>query len=117
MIEKVTEDSKKLSFQEFKNEVLTDYRTAIVSRECSLLGRREVLTGKAKFDAVYQRLLSQYRVRELKAFKTEKDFDDAQHVFCHLDNLFRIEKDPELLAAYRVVMEALWQNHQNDASF
>ena len=49
MIEKVTEDSKKLSFQEFKNEVLTDYRTAVVSRECSLLGRREVLTGKAKF--------------------------------------------------------------------
>ena len=49
MIEKVTENQKKLSFQEFKNEVLTDYRTAVISRECSLMGRREVLTGKAKF--------------------------------------------------------------------
>jgi pyruvate/2-oxoglutarate/acetoin dehydrogenase E1 component/TPP-dependent pyruvate/acetoin dehydrogenase alpha subunit len=49
MIEKVTENQKKLSFQEFKNEVLTDYRTAFISRECSLMGRREVLTGKAKF--------------------------------------------------------------------
>ncbi|WP_445455005.1 alpha-ketoacid dehydrogenase subunit alpha/beta [Flavobacterium sp. HNIBRBA15423] len=38
-----------LSFQDFKTEVLKDYKTAIVSRECSLLGRREVLTGKAKF--------------------------------------------------------------------
>ncbi|MEN8125539.1 MAG: thiamine pyrophosphate-dependent enzyme [Bacteroidota bacterium] len=39
----------KLSFEEFKKEVLTDYKTAIISRECSLLGRREVLSGKAKF--------------------------------------------------------------------
>lgn len=38
-----------LSFEDFKSEVLKDYRIARVSRECSLLGRREVLTGKAKF--------------------------------------------------------------------
>ncbi len=49
MIEKPAESTKKLSFEEFKNEVLRDYKTALVSRECSLLGRREVLTGKAKF--------------------------------------------------------------------
>ena len=41
--------STKLSFNDFKNEVLNDYRIARISRECSLLGRREVLTGKAKF--------------------------------------------------------------------
>ena len=35
--------------EDFKNEILKDYRTAVLSRECSLLGRREVLTGKAKF--------------------------------------------------------------------
>src|SRR3954453_12289624 len=38
-----------LSYEDFRNEVLNDYRTAIESREASLLGRREVLTGKAKF--------------------------------------------------------------------
>jgi len=38
-----------LSFEDFKTEVLTDYKLAVTSRECSLLGRREVLTGKAKF--------------------------------------------------------------------
>ncbi|MBZ9653085.1 alpha-ketoacid dehydrogenase subunit alpha/beta [Psychroflexus montanilacus] len=38
-----------LSFDEFKTQVLEDYRIAVTSRECSLLGRREVLTGKAKF--------------------------------------------------------------------
>lgn len=38
-----------LSFEDFKSEVLRDYRIARISRECSLLGRREVLTGKAKF--------------------------------------------------------------------
>ncbi|MGB0981601.1 MAG: alpha-ketoacid dehydrogenase subunit alpha/beta [Winogradskyella sp.] len=39
----------KLSFKDFKTEVLNDYKLVVTSRECSLLGRREVLTGKAKF--------------------------------------------------------------------
>ncbi len=38
-----------LTFEDFKTEVLNDYTVAITSRECSLLGRKEVLTGKAKF--------------------------------------------------------------------
>src|SRR5690348_6193752 len=38
-----------LSFEEFKKEVLNDYRLICESRETSLLGRREVLMGKAKF--------------------------------------------------------------------
>lgn len=41
--------TEKLSFENFRNEVLKDYRTACISRETSLLGRKEVLTGKAKF--------------------------------------------------------------------
>lgn len=40
---------EKLSFENFRNEVLKDYRFACQSRETSLLGRKEVLTGKAKF--------------------------------------------------------------------
>ncbi|MCX7743136.1 MAG: thiamine pyrophosphate-dependent enzyme [Flavobacteriales bacterium] len=42
-------DTAKLSFEEFRKEILNDYRIANESREASLLGRREVLTGKAKF--------------------------------------------------------------------
>jgi len=42
-------NNKQLSFNQFKKEVLDDYRTAVISRECSIFGRREVLTGKAKF--------------------------------------------------------------------
>ncbi len=40
---------EKLSFENFRNEVLEDFRVCCESREASLLGRREVLTGKAKF--------------------------------------------------------------------
>lgn len=40
---------EKLSFDHFKQEVLRDYRIVCESREASLLGRKEVLTGKAKF--------------------------------------------------------------------
>lgn len=42
-------DTEKLSFDRFREEVLNDYRSACESREVSLLGRKEVLTGKAKF--------------------------------------------------------------------
>lgn len=38
-----------ITFEDFKTEVLNDYKIARISRECSLLGRKEVLTGKAKF--------------------------------------------------------------------
>ena len=38
-----------LSFEKFKEEVLKDYRVVCESRETSLLSRKEVLTGKAKF--------------------------------------------------------------------
>jgi pyruvate/2-oxoglutarate/acetoin dehydrogenase E1 component/TPP-dependent pyruvate/acetoin dehydrogenase alpha subunit len=47
MIEEKTNAA--LTFEDFKTEILNDYKIAITSRECSLLGRKEVLTGKAKF--------------------------------------------------------------------
>ncbi|SCY13233.1 Pyruvate/2-oxoglutarate/acetoin dehydrogenase complex, dehydrogenase (E1) component [Nonlabens sp. Hel1_33_55] len=46
-IEESTEQG--LLKDDFNNEIIKDYRIAVTSRECSLLGRREVLTGKAKF--------------------------------------------------------------------
>ena len=40
---------QKITFEQFKISVLEDYRIVSESREASLLGRKEVLTGKAKF--------------------------------------------------------------------
>jgi len=40
---------KEISFESFKSQVLNDYKIIVVSRHASLLGRREVLSGKAKF--------------------------------------------------------------------
>jgi pyruvate/2-oxoglutarate/acetoin dehydrogenase E1 component/TPP-dependent pyruvate/acetoin dehydrogenase alpha subunit len=42
-------DTSELSFDDFKIIVLQDYKIAVESRQASLLGRKEVLTGKAKF--------------------------------------------------------------------
>lgn len=42
-------ETQQISFQDFKNNILEDYRLGRISREMSYLGRREVLTGKAKF--------------------------------------------------------------------
>ena len=41
--------NKEITFETFKKQVLEDYRIIVTSREASLLGRREVLSGKAKF--------------------------------------------------------------------
>ncbi|HTN16611.1 MAG TPA: thiamine pyrophosphate-dependent enzyme [Chitinophagaceae bacterium] len=45
----VAPNSQKISFEDLKKEVLNDYYLAVSSREASLIGRKEVLTGKAKF--------------------------------------------------------------------
>ncbi|WP_313373625.1 thiamine pyrophosphate-dependent enzyme [Chishuiella sp.] len=44
-----TQEVNKITFEEFKSQIISDYRVAFLSREVSLLSRREVLTGKAKF--------------------------------------------------------------------
>src|SRR5690625_2692207 len=44
-----TQTDNNLSFERFKKQILDDFRLAAMSREVSILGRREVLTGKAKF--------------------------------------------------------------------
>ena len=44
-----TTDAVDLSFDDFKSIVVNDYRIGYESRQASILGRREVLTGKAKF--------------------------------------------------------------------
>ena len=43
------EESINISFDTFKERVLSDYKIAVLSRECSIIGRREVLSGKGKF--------------------------------------------------------------------
>ena len=47
--EATTMEATQIDFETFKKEVLSDYKLACLSREASLLGRREVLSGKAKF--------------------------------------------------------------------
>ena len=42
-------ETQQISFLDFKKTVLEDYKLGRISREMSLMGRREVLTGKAKF--------------------------------------------------------------------
>jgi len=48
-MQEANNETKKISFHQFVDEVLADYRLACLSREASLMGRKEVLTGKAKF--------------------------------------------------------------------
>ncbi|MDB5126111.1 thiamine pyrophosphate-dependent enzyme [Mucilaginibacter sp.] len=42
-------NASELSFDDFRKIVINDYRVGFESRQASIIGRREVLTGKAKF--------------------------------------------------------------------
>ncbi len=42
-------ETQEVTFKEFRDSIIKDYRIGKISREMSYLGRREVLTGKAKF--------------------------------------------------------------------
>ena len=43
------QEDLKISFEVFKKRVISDYKLAVTSRECSGLDRREVFSGKRKF--------------------------------------------------------------------
>ena len=47
--ESILQSNQEIAFDDFRDEVIQDYKIMIISRELSLLGRKEVLTGKAKF--------------------------------------------------------------------
>lgn len=96
---------------------LTDGRTLNTRVMMAIAGAKVAhhATGNEKFRKVYEQLCAQYGIRGLTSFSPGKGFDDAEHVFCHLENLFRIETDPDLLAGFRVVLNGLWNNHRNDA--
>ena len=75
-------------------------------------------TGDPKFETAYQKLVDQYGFKKRTEFpermRRRSGHDDAEHVFSHLVTLFRIEKDPELLRFYKLVADALWENHKDD---
>lgn len=65
----VPELGNQSDFIDFKKQVIYDYWLAVVSRQCSITGRKEVLTGKAKFGIVGDgKELPQ--IAMAKAFKT-----------------------------------------------
>jgi len=49
MISTMAQNQEQITFEDFKKEILNDYYIACLSRQLSIMGRKEVLTGKAKF--------------------------------------------------------------------
>ena len=102
---------------------LTDGRTPN-TRVMMVFGGLKVAehaTGNEKYATAYQKLVDQYGLRTRGDFplnyerRDSSGKDDAEHVFGHLDNLFRMEKDPQLLRYYHIAADALWEKHQDDA--
>ena len=45
----LSKTQEEINLKEFKEKVINDYRTVTLSREISVMGRRDVLSGKGKF--------------------------------------------------------------------
>ncbi len=99
---------------------ITDGRTPNLRTIMAAAGLKAAhhITGDDRFDDEYQKLADLYGFRRWERFpqrmRRRHGHDDAEHVFGHLDNLFRQEKDPELLSFYGKVLDALWGNHRDD---
>jgi len=52
-----------------KKEVLEDYKLASISRQVSLIGRREVLTGKAKFGMERKKVKDELKFKKIKVVR------------------------------------------------
>src|SRR5204862_1537853 len=63
-----SEAATSMTFDDFKKIVLNDYRIVYESRQASLLGRKEVLTGKAKF-GIFGDGKEVAQIAQAKAFK------------------------------------------------
>jgi len=76
------------------------------------------ITGDRRFAELYEDLVEQYGFKRWEGFpqrlRQRYGHDGGEHVFGDLDNLFRQEKDEELLGFYRKVLDALWENHKDD---
>jgi photosystem II stability/assembly factor-like uncharacterized protein len=73
------------------------------------------VTGKQLYLDKYTELTDQYQFRTWrKPIEGRTGFDDGQHVLQHMENMLRIEKDPELLGFYEHVTRDLWDAHRHD---
>ncbi len=94
---------------------LTDGRTPNTRIIMAAAGLRVAhhATGKQKFADAYEKLVTQYSFHTWRS-RISAGFDDTDHVLQHLDNLFRIEDDPQLVEFYKHVADSLWKEHQHD---
>lgn len=99
---------EELTQEEFNQQVINDYKIAFQSRQASLIGRKEVLTGKAKFgifgDGKEVAQLAMARVFEHgdwrsgyyrdQTYMFAKGLSDIQKFFAQLYAHASVEKEP-----------------------
>jgi TPP-dependent pyruvate/acetoin dehydrogenase alpha subunit len=104
----VANKSNELTKEEFIAQVLNDYKIAFQSRQASLIGRKEVLTGKAKFgifgDGKEVAQIAMAKVFEHgdwrsgyyrdQTFMFAKGLSDVQKFFAQLYAHTNVEKEP-----------------------
>jgi len=86
----------------------------------SFLKTAEHLTGHPRYTAAYRKAAWDWQyadwVGRLNEFRTELNYSDEELAMLAFYGLFRYEKDPRLLAAYRRGLDQWWANMQRQAN-
>ena len=86
----------------------------------SFLKTAHHITGDAKYDREYRKVATEFKYAELIArlneFRTELNYSDEELAMLPLYCLFRYEKDPALLKAYRRAADEWWKNIRREAN-
>lgn len=78
------------------------------------------LTGRPRYAAEYQKAAHDFNytnlITRVNEFRLEMNYSDEELAMLPFYTVFRLEKDPALLAAYRAAVDGWWQNIQREAS-
>src|SRR5436190_1984854 len=78
------------------------------------------LTGDPRYDAEYKKAALEFHYTDwltrLDEFRKEMNYSDEELAMLPYYGLFRYEKDPALLKAYRTGVDAWWKNIQREAN-
>ena len=78
------------------------------------------ITGDARYEGEYRKVANELKYADLmtrlKEFRTEMNYSDEELAMLPFYGVFRYEKDPVLLSAYRRAMDEWWENIRREAN-
>ena len=78
------------------------------------------ITGQPRYEAEYRKVATQFGytnlITRVNEFRLEMNYSDEELAMLPFYTVFRYEKDPAMLASYRLAMDGWWENIRREAN-